>query len=36
MVTEQLHKRLAEGDEASSFFLTGPTGIAYNSTEILR
>jgi peroxiredoxin len=36
MVTDQLHKRLAEGDEAPPFFLTGPTGIAYNSTEILK
>ncbi len=36
MVTDQLHKRLDEGDEAPAFELTGPTGIAYNSIEILK
>jgi peroxiredoxin len=36
MVTDELHKRLAEGDEAPPFELTGPTGVIYNSTEILQ
>jgi peroxiredoxin len=36
MVRDKLHKQLAEGDEAPPFQLTGPTGIAYNSTEILK
>jgi peroxiredoxin len=36
MVTDELHKRLAEGDEAPPFELIGPTGITYNSIEILQ
>jgi peroxiredoxin len=36
MVPDELHKRMAEGDEAPPFVLTGPTGIAYSSTTILQ